>query len=260
MRNESLSIHKITQYLLVKLPANKDLGIVRPRNLEELEELKIQGYDWAPRKFSMMMFAFVTTVYACIFLGLFGLSMYFAKKVLYDNFTGFWNGVKGATLGAVIGFAFCQLVILWCAFMKGVVFRARKRGACGRVLETMLVDVRSSLIFNDYRSLHLKFLKKEENAWLNSEDQKGQIYNNWDNKMGCVSAQQSEQAPVPAPQEIRRITTVQEHDIIFWDPRNVGASCSKRYSESTTPERLGPEPDTFWLFSSTNEIKKEKIE
>ena len=163
MRRESLSIHKITQYLLVKLPSNKDLGITRPRNIEELEELKIQGYDWAPRRFSMILFALVTTVLACGFLGVFGVAMYFAKDLLYTKFTEFWNGIEGATLGVIIGFAFCQLVVLWCTIMKGVIFRARKRAGCGRVLETILVDVRTSLIFNDYRSLHLKFQRKEEN-------------------------------------------------------------------------------------------------
>lgn len=82
MRTESLSINKITQYMLVKLPSNKELGIVRPRNIEELEELKIQGYDWAPRKFNMTMFGLVTTMYICAFLGAFGLAMYFAKLAL----------------------------------------------------------------------------------------------------------------------------------------------------------------------------------
>ena len=49
------------------------------------------------------------------------------------------------------------MCILWSVLMKGLVFRARKRGFCGRFFETVLVDLRTSLIFNDYRCLHLKF-------------------------------------------------------------------------------------------------------
>ena len=61
----------------------------------------------------------------------------------------------------LVGFAFCQLAILWCSFMKGVMFGVRKRGCCGRVLESILVDMRTSLIFNDYKSLRNFFVLKK---------------------------------------------------------------------------------------------------
>ena len=79
LRGESMSIHKIAQYLLVKLPSDKDLGHSRARTYEELEELRIQAYDWAPRRFTFLGFSIIVTVFACVVLGLFALSMYYAK-------------------------------------------------------------------------------------------------------------------------------------------------------------------------------------
>ena len=62
--------------------------------------------------------------------------------------------------------------------------------------------------------------------------------------MGCLPVHQTSKPENVAPdtEENERRNTVPEHDIMFWDPRNIGASCSKRYSESTSPERMGPEP------------------
>ena len=41
--------------------------------------------------------------------------------------------------------------------MKAFIFRARKRGRCGRIIESIFTDVKTCVIFNDYRALAFKF-------------------------------------------------------------------------------------------------------
>ena len=69
----------------------------------------------------------------------------------------FWDTLEWTGWGLLIGLGVCQIAILWSAALKASCFAGSDLSGCQRTGESLFVDLRTSIIFNDYRALKARF-------------------------------------------------------------------------------------------------------
>ena len=69
----------------------------------------------------------------------------------------FWDTLEWTGWGLLAGFFVCQVAILWSAAMKAGCFASSDLSGCQRTGESLFVDLRTSIIYNDYRALKARF-------------------------------------------------------------------------------------------------------
>ena len=120
-------------------------------------------YDWMPRYYTRIRQIVMISIYSVLYIVSTFILLWFSKLCIEEGLNDRLNNfVKGFGIGLAGGFAISEAFILFSVFMKTLVFRARKRGRCGRCIESIFTELRTCVIFNDYRALAFKFEERSK--------------------------------------------------------------------------------------------------
>ena len=113
--------------------------------------------EWAPREIVGFLLCLGIMLFLAYYVIVIVIFIINCSEAAHQDISIFWDSIEWTGWGLLIGFIISQLVVLVGVLIKVSCYSGGNLSNCQRLAETVLVDLRTSMIYNDYRALKQRF-------------------------------------------------------------------------------------------------------